>query len=272
MSEFYGAIWEALSEGNIKVKFDKFSTLYERFLSSDKTDFSSPDSPNELKNPSYFGFLNTQSLYQKKQKPRDKSEKEAMFLHSVAHIEYSAVDIALDACYRFRGLPRQYYEDWLEVADDEIRHFNILNALLQKRGIKYGDFSVHDGLFVALQKTSHSLLERMAVLPRYMEANGLDANAHAIDRLRKEGAAQDILQALEVILAEEISHVKKGDFWYKFACAKAGVKPGEYINIVQNHYPKAFLSSREINEAARLAAGFSQDELEKIKNLSQGQI
>lgn len=272
MNEFYKSVWEVLSEGDLIIKFDKFNNLYEWFLSDFDIDFTSSKKPNELKFPSYFGQLKTQSIHSKKQKAKTPQQKEAMFLHSVAHIEYSAVDIALDACYRFRGLPREYYADWLEVASDEIRHFNMLNSLLQKRGIKYGDFSVHDGLFVALQKTSNSLVDRMAVLPRYMEANGLDANAHAISRLSLEGASDDILQALNVILDEEVSHVKKGDFWYKYACNISNIKTDEYVNIVRQHYPRAFLNSRQINEAARLAAGFSPSELEKIKNLSQGQI
>lgn len=270
MSDFFKTVWDVFNESDVSAKLKKCKTLYMWFLDDKSISFSSSDKIEPLVAASYANSLQVSSLHVKKQKPKDSAEREAMFLHSVAHIEFSAIDIALDACYRFRDLPREYYADWLEVANDEVRHFEMLLALLEKRGIRYGDYSVHDGLFVALQKTAKSLIERMAVLPRYMEANGLDANAHAISRLQAEGAAQDILDALHVILREEVSHVAKGDRWFKYACEQESKDASEYINIVKSHYPKAFLNSRKLNEEARLLAGFSKSELEDIKNLSQG--
>jgi hypothetical protein len=139
--------------------------------------------------------------------------------------------------------------------------------------VKYGEFAVHDGLFIALQNTSASLLERMAVLPRYMEANGLDANAFMLKKLEtereKDGSKAQLCEILQVILDEEISHVSKGDRWFKFACEKEGVSPEIYAQIVQKIYPKAFLQSRELNVSARLKSGFSEAEIEHIKNLSK---
>ncbi|RUM66026.1 MAG: DUF455 domain-containing protein, partial [Sulfurimonas sp.] len=104
-------------------------------------------------------------------------------VHAIAHIEYSAIDLALDATYRFRNLPHRYYNDWLEVAADEIRHFQMLEKILHDLGSHYGALPVHNALFEAQNRTAHSLLHRMAVVPRYLEANGLDATPQIIEKL-----------------------------------------------------------------------------------------
>jgi len=145
----------------------------------------------------------------------------------------------------------------------------MIENLLLKQGGRYGELSVHDGLFIALQKTSDSLTSRMALLPRYMEANGLDANAHIIKRLEAEGGQEELIECLKVILKEEVSHVYKGDKWFKFACENEGVSPEIYAQIVQKIYPKAFLQSRELNVSARLKSGFSEAEIEHIKNIAK---
>ncbi len=145
----------------------------------------------------------------------------------------------------------------------------MIENLLKEQGAKYGDLSVHDGLFIALCKTQESLVKRMALLPRYMEANGLDANAHIIQKLQKEGGDKELIGALNVILQEKISHVSKGDKWFKFACKQLNINPSEYINIIQTLYPNSFKTSRELNEADRLKAGFSKEELEMIKKFTK---
>ncbi|WP_149703810.1 ferritin-like domain-containing protein, partial [Campylobacter concisus] len=230
--------------------------------------FYESSKPNELIAPSYAKFCEVVSMKElnKKVKPKDKNLN---FIHSVAHIEFSAIDIALDACYRFRNLPREFYEDWLEVAEDEIRHFCMIENLLLKQCGRYGELSVHDGLFIALQKTSSSLTSRMALLPRYMEANGLDANAHIIKRLEGEGGNEELIECLKVILKEEVSHVYKGDKWFKFACKKEGIDENSYFDIILSLYPNSFKNVREINEQDRLKAGFSKEELCLIKNFSK---
>jgi len=257
---FFDEIWDILNEGDVGLKFLKFELFYEKFISNLDICFDEISAPNELTTPCYAKFCDVVSMKElnKKVKPKDKNLN---FIHSVAHIEFSAIDIALDACYRFRGLPREFYEDWLEVAEDEIRHFCMIENLLTKQGGRYGELSVHDGLFIALQKTSDKLTSRMALLPRYMEANGLDANAHIIKRLEAEGGQDELIECLKVILKEEVSHVYKGDKWFKFACKKEGVDEKSYFDIILNLYPNSFKSIREINEKDRLKAGFSEEEL-----------
>ncbi|WP_149725266.1 ferritin-like domain-containing protein [Campylobacter concisus] len=265
---FFDEIWEILNEGEIWLKFLKFELFYEKFKRDFNINFYESSKPNELIKPSYAKFCEVVSMKElnKKIKPKDKNLN---FIHSVAHIEFSAIDIALDACYRFRNLPREFYEDWLEVAEDEIRHFCMIENLLLKQGGRYGELSVHDGLFIALQKTSDSLTSRMALLPRYMEANGLDANAHIIKRLEGEGGQEELIECLKVILKEEVSHVYKGDKWFKFACKKEGVDENSYFDIILSLYPNSFKNVREINEQDRLKAGFSKEELCLIKNFSK---
>ena len=243
---FFNQIWEILECGDKEFKFNKFKRFYAEYkagkFDSQIEEGGKFDEIKPLANPSYEAFCEVVAMREiggKKQ-----ADKQKAFLHSIAHIEYSAVDIALDAAYRFRALPKAYYDDWLEVAEDEIKHFKMIEDHMAKFDVKYGDFTVHDGLFIALQNTSSSLLERMAVLPRYMEANGLDANAFMLKKLETEREKDEdkarLCGILQVILDEEISHVSKGDRWFKFACEKEGVSPEIYAQIVQKIYPKAF--------------------------------
>ncbi|WP_226966520.1 ferritin-like domain-containing protein [Sulfurimonas sediminis] len=190
-------------------------------------------------------------------------EGQVNLLHAIAHIEYSAIDLALDGAYRFTNMPKQYYDDWLEVADDEIRHFLLLEKLLHELGSKYGDVEVHNALFEASQRTQ-TLLERMAVVPRYLEANGLDATPmilQKIQRMPKNTMLEKITHTLHVILDEEVSHVKKGDVWFAYACEKEGVNKDVYFEIIDKYYPQGFLRPKNLNLEARKAAGFTCNEL-----------
>ncbi|ALV24428.1 putative protein (DUF455 domain) [Campylobacter iguaniorum] len=260
---FFTRCKEVLDDGDLESKFSGFEALFDDFR-SDKLGFED-EIIEPLISPSYAKFA---QIYEMKELKKQKSaDKNAAFLHSIAHIEYSAIDIALDACYRFRGLPKEYYFDWLEVAGDEIRHFKMIDEQLQKTGYKYGDLSVHNGLFIALQKTQGSLLNRMAVLPRFMEANGLDANLFMMEKIKTDASKNWLTNTLKIIHHEEIDHVKKGDKWFKFACKEQGVDPNSWINIVLKHYPNAFSTKRELDEAHRIMAGFSTDELEAMKKL-----
>lgn len=174
--------------------------------------------------------------------------------------------MALDAAYRFQNLPKQYYDDWLQVADDEIKHFLMLDTLLKELGAAYGDVEVHNALFEASQRTQ-TLLERMAVVPRYLEANGLDATPLILEKLKKlpkDPFLQKIIEALNVILDEEVDHVKKGDRWFEWACHTDSVSKEVYFDIIDKYYPQGFSKPRNINKDARIEAGFSYDELKSI--------
>ena len=266
--DFYEFLEKIINCDNIPQKFEMFNDLKQNL---DKFDFKSEKKPKIFEKPSYASFC---KIVPPPKVPRrrgfDTDEKKAVLLHAIVHIEYSAIDLALDACYRFRNLPKEYYLDWLEVAEDEIRHFNLINSLLQKTGYKYGDFEVHNSLFEASQKTL-DLLSRMAVIPRWYEANGLDANEKIIAKLKKQKDpfANEVINALEIILKEEIPHVQKGDKWFKWECQRKNLEPIEtYFQIIDNFFKD--WKKKDINVSARLKAGFSCKEInilskEKVK-------
>lgn len=183
----------------------------------------------------------------------------AALVHAVAHIEFNAINLALDAALRFRGLPRDYYADWLRVAQDEARHFALLRTRLRELGHDYGDFDAHDGLWQAAAKTAHDPLLRMALVPRVLEARGLDVTPQMMRRLREVGdtATAAILQ---VILDEEVAHVAIGTRWFRHLCAQRGLEPvSTFRALLAEHGVRL---QAPFNWPAREAAGFRAEELE----------
>ena len=193
-------------------------------------------------------------------------EGRAAFLHAIAHIELNAIDLGWDAVYRFRGLPEGFYRDWARVADDEARHFVLLRDRLRELGFDYGDFDAHNGLWEMAVKTADSGLRRMALVPRVLEARGLDVTPGMIARLRGNGddATADIL---EVILREEVAHVAAGSRWFRWYCERAGVDPVPRFRELLGEYARAVLYG-PFNHEARSAAGFDADELAALEKLA----
>ncbi len=182
----------------------------------------------------------------------------AALIHAVAHIEFNAINLALDAAWRFRGLPDDYYADWLSVARDEARHFAMLRARLQALGVDYGDLPAHNGLWEAAEKTADDVLARMCCVPRVLEARGLDVTPGIIRRLTEIGDPETVA-ILDVILAEEVGHVRIGSHWYAWLCAQRGVDP---LATSQRLLAEQGMNIRPpINETARRAAGFGEEEL-----------
>lgn len=249
-----------------KTPEEKFS-LFENFYASYKkgaVSMACNDAPKQFSAPSYEGTCQVvppQTV--PKRSNLTTKEGQINLLHAIAHIEYSAVDLALDAAYRFRDMSKEFYDDWLEVAEDEVRHFAMLHTLLEELGASYGDVAVHNALFEASQKTQ-TLLERMAVVPRYLEANGLDATPMIVEKLKrlpKNAMLDKVKAALGVILEEEVRHVKKGDFWFDWACQREQQSKEVYFDIIEKYYPQGFAKPRNINADARKEAGFSCYEL-----------
>ena len=260
---FYKELELILEAKTATQKIEKFKIFYELY----KGNHFSVDETYELKEfdkPSYESFckvINPQDV--PKRKNLTSKDGQINLLHAIAHIEYSAIDLALDGAYRFRGLPKQYYDDWLEVAEDEIRHFLMLETLLQELDAEYGDVAVHNALFEASQRTQ-TLVERMAVVPRYLEANGLDATPMILTKLKKlpkNEMVSKIIDTLDMILEEEVEHVKKGDVWFSYACQKEDFSRDIYFQIIEKYYPQGFLRPKNLNIEARKEAGFSCSEL-----------
>jgi len=186
-------------------------------------------------------------------------EGRAAFIHAVAHIEFNAINLALDAVWRFAGMPDAFYRDWLRVAAEEAHHFSLLRTHLQTLGHDYGDFDAHDGLWRMTEATAHDIVARMALVPRTLEARGLDATPPIQAKLRKAGDLAAVA-ILDVILRDEIGHVAIGNHWYGWLCRRDGLDPEAlYPQLVARHAAPRL--RRPFNLAARRAAGFSDGEL-----------
>jgi uncharacterized ferritin-like protein (DUF455 family) len=186
-------------------------------------------------------------------------EGRAMLVHALAHIEFNAVNLALDAVWRFRGMPGAYYADWLRVAGEEALHFNLLNDHLATLGHTYGDFPGHDSLWEMVAKTSGDVLARMALVPRTMEARGLDAIPPLRAKLAQAGD-MDAAAILDVLLRDEVGHVEIGNRWYFYLCDLRGLEPVSTYDALTVQY-KAPVLKGPFNVEARRRAGFLEAEL-----------
>ena len=265
--EFFALAWAALNESDPREKGELVEQLYTKTKEGEvRFDHDSPVRP--LETPSYAPIVTiVRPRDVPKRKRFDDPEGQGVLLHAIAHIEYSAIDLALDSAYRFRRMPAEYYLDWVEVAHDEVRHFRMLEERMARVGVRYGDHPVHTALFDAGKKSARDPLERMAVVPRYLEANGLDANPKIIEKLRRYPATpmlDSIVEALEVILEEEVEHVAKGDRWFRHLCRERGLDPSVYFDIVERYYPGLEGKNLTLNVEARRAAGFACDELKRM--------
>ncbi|MEO6517571.1 MAG: ferritin-like domain-containing protein [Pseudoxanthomonas sp.] len=194
------------------------------------------------------------------------AEGRAAFVHAIAHIEFNAIDLAWDAAYRFRGMPPQFYADWVSVANDESRHFVLLRDRLRELDHEYGDFDAHNGLWEMAEKTAHDGLARMALVPRVLEARGLDVTPVMIGKLRNLGDTATV-EILELILGEEVAHVAAGSHWYRWYCERTGVEPRSTFRELLANYAGPVLRG-PFNHQARLAAGFDAEEIAALEQLA----
>lgn len=199
------------------------------------------------------------------QRGLDRPEGRAALVHAVAHIEFNAINLAWDAAQRFADMPQEFAADWARVADDEARHFTLLRERLRALGHDYGDFPAHDGLWQMAAATADDVLARMALVPRVLEARGLDVTPAMIRRLQAAGDAETAA-CLEVILREEVAHVAIGSRWFRWLCTQRALPPREtYFRLLAER-----MGSRircPLNRPARLAAGFDEAELERLEAL-----
>jgi uncharacterized ferritin-like protein (DUF455 family) len=189
----------------------------------------------------------------------------AALIHAVAHIELNAIDLAWDAVYRFRGLPPDYYGDWVRVAAEEAQHFDLMRARLRASGFDYGDFPAHDGLWTMARRTAHDVLVRMALIPRVMEARGLDVTPGMIQRFRAAGD-EETAACLAIILRDEVGHVAAGSRWLAHLCAERGLDPQEtYFRLLETELHGEVRCP--INRPDRRRGGFAETELDRLEAL-----
>ena len=194
-------------------------------------------------------------------------EGHAALLHAIAHIEFNAINLALDCIYRFRSQSGAFHDDWIKVAAEEACHFGLVCERLAALGFAYGDFPAHDGLWDMACRTAHDLLARMALVPRVLEARGLDATPPIMNKLRGAGDKASVA-VLEIILRDEIGHVAIGDRWFRAQCAARGLEPeATYVQLIDDF--RAPRPQPPLHIEARLAAGFSAAELEQLSRPRQ---
>ena len=186
-------------------------------------------------------------------------EGRAALIHALAHIEFNAINLALDAIWRFVDMPENYYRDWLKVASEEAYHFSLLNAHLQTLGYTYGDFAGHNSLWEMVDRTKNDVLARMALVPRTMEARGLDATPSTRSKFAQVGDSK-MVEILTIILRDEIGHVAIGNVWYNWLCAQRNLEPIATFASLCQQYSAPKLKP-PFNLEARRQAGFSEVEL-----------
>ena len=191
----------------------------------------------------------------------------AAMLHSIVHIEFNAINLALDAAYRFRTLSEQFAADWLQVAKEECDHFRLMQARLQSLDYEYGDFLAHGHLWDMALKTAYDPLLRMALVPRVLEARGLDVTPAIREKVQQRGDAETVA-VLDVIYRDEVGHVKKGNFWYQYLCRQRGLEPLALFRKLLQQYDM-FIFRGYVNMEAREEAGFTAFELAMLENFEQ---
>lgn len=183
-------------------------------------------------------------------------------VHAIAHIEFNAINLALDAVHRFQHMPEQYYTDWCLVAAEEAQHFTMLSDYLESHGVSYGDFPAHNGLWEMAVKTDADVLVRMALVPRVLEARGLDVTPGMIDKLQSTGDVQ-LISILQKIFDDEIGHVKIGTHWYQYLCRDRDLDPEQtFLELIDKYMQGAKFGPFEIE--ARIKAGFTEQELQSL--------
>ena len=186
-------------------------------------------------------------------------EGRAMLVHSIAHIELNAIDLALDVVWRFAGMPESFYTDWVRIAQEEAKHFSLLRQHLLDLGFDYGDFPAHNTLWDMAERTQGDILARIGIVPRTMEARGLDASPGVKNKLLSVGYHR-AGEILDIILEDEIGHVAAGNRWYRYVCTQRGLDPVRtYAELIaQYDAPKL---RPPFNMTARRLAGFEDAEL-----------
>lgn len=246
-------------------KRERARALHEDLL-AERVDIAHPGRPQRIEDP---GRPEKPALVP----PRELSRRglgsehgRASLIHALAHIEFNAINLAADAVYRFPAMPHDFYVDWARVADDESRHFTMLRELLLARDHDYGDFPAHNGLWDTTVKTDHDLLVRMALVPRVLEARGIDVSPGLKKSFEQVGAG-DAAEAMDVIYHDEIEHVRIGNRWFHWCCDRANREPRSTFEGLIREYMQGRIKG-PFDREGRLHAGFTEEELDDIERLA----
>ena len=217
------------------------------------------DQPGRLDKPVFV------ELKKIKKRGFNSIQQRASLIHALAHIELTAVNLAWDSIYRYRGLPKEYYDDWVQTGKEESQHFQLLQKSLNNMGYEYGDFPVHNELWQMAVTTADDLMARMAIVHRVLEARALDVIPFSVDKFRHLGD-KHTADSLIIIANDEIGHVNAGARWFRYRCEQEKVNPDEMFFKLLKKYLKASPKG-PFNYDARLKAGFNQYEMQELERL-----
>ncbi|WP_342386899.1 ferritin-like domain-containing protein [Ignatzschineria larvae DSM 13226] len=257
-NDFYQQVADALYETDPALKCSKVRNLHESLQIGRVVPYADHDIAEILP----AGRPEAPRLVHPNDVPRrGLGSKEGILalVHAICHIEFNAINLGLDAAYRFRNMPRQFYKDWISVANDEAKHFGLLAGYLEREGSYYGAFEAHSGLWDSAERTAHDPLIRMALVPRVLEARGLDVTPGIINKL-KQAKEEDVVAMLHIILEEEEGHVLVGNHWYRYLCNARNLPPKETFFALLDEYGQTL--KPPFNIEARLRSGFTQEEID----------
>lgn len=263
--DFFESVFCALTSENIESKKALSKEILKNFK---QFSFNHKSEIKKLQKPSYASFcaIIHPTRISRPKEPNSNASL-AKILHSIAHIEFSAIDLGLDSAYRFRDLPLEYYYDFILLANEEVYHFSLLESLLHSLGYKYGDFPVHENLFNAMIN-SQSLIDRMALAHKGLEALGLDANPFVARKIERSNHAlkNEILKVLNIILNDEINHVGLGVKWLDYAQKASG--DTRSIAEILRPFSEFNLIGKTPNIKARLQAGYKMEEIKALQRIN----
>jgi uncharacterized ferritin-like protein (DUF455 family) len=244
------------------------SDIDDKLLATDAIDISADINTSSRLSPEHVipGRPNRPELVSPAQLPKrsvSSLDGRAALIHALTHIEYNAIDLGLDIVWRFPDMPEQFYRDWIGVAKEESYHFKLLRGHLNSIGYSYGDYPAHNGLWEMAEKTKDDLLARLALVPRTLEARGLDVTPQIKEKLKQAGDPE-AASILDIILRDEIGHVATGNRWYKFICGQRGLDPVAAYDDLAVRYRAPRLRG-PFNIEARRAAGFDEEELSALQ-------
>jgi uncharacterized ferritin-like protein (DUF455 family) len=254
---------EALTECKIHSKINQVNRLH-TLANNAQLNFSNPTPIKTITTP---GKPAKPNLVRFQSVPKRNHSELGMIqtIHAICHIEFNAINLALDAVYRFQEMPEKFYLDWILVAFEEGKHFNLVNNYLQTLGYQYGDFDAHNGLWKMTLETNYDVLARMALVPRVLEARGLDVTPSIQKRFRASKFSK-MVEILDIIFVDEIGHVKIGNYWYHLLCAQRNLDSIKTFQTLINKHIGGQLRG-PFNIDARKLADFSQQELDFLTNL-----
>ncbi len=248
-----------LAEANLEKKTAGVGALHQAWLAGEVSLDAATKLHNDTVTPGRPAKPDLVTPLQVEKRSMRTVEGRAALVHALAHIEFNAINLALDAVWRFADMPRDYYADWLKVAAEEAYHFNLLNGHLQSIGFKYGDFSGHNSLWEMAERTKEDVLARMALVPRTMEARGLDASPPLRNKFAQIGD-MEAAAILDIILRDEIGHVAIGNRWFNWLCEDRVLEPIATYEALAQQY-RAPVLRKPFNVEARRKAGFTEAEL-----------